>query len=138
MWMDRASEEAKDMMKYFMDDIVEIMLENIALDLRHNRLDAKMDQHLTENYNYKSFTLKESCDILEELSDYEETDSGAFMKKNDMKKSLQSCAVYTYQNGVKYQIGQLVEEINEDFAIQEMAETENEDGLRDLLKKVLE
>lgn len=137
MWMDRASQEAKDIMKYYLDDIVDNMVTSTCLDLRDNQLDSKLNTHLNENYNYKEFTFQESCEILEELEDFEETDKGVFMAKNDMKQSFKKCAVYTYQNVVKDQIGELVTKINSDFDIQEMAETENKKGLKNLLEKFL-
>ena len=43
--------------------------------------------------------MQEACEVLTQLDEYEETDSGLW-EGLDMKEALSACAAYTYANAV--------------------------------------
>lgn len=54
----------------------------------------------------------EACDLLEELSDYEETDS-AYWQEKEVREALKICAGLTYRNAVNAYFTKFIDQINE-------------------------
>jgi hypothetical protein len=70
-----------------------------------------VDDDLTYQFSDEDYSPKEAVELLEQLSDYEETDRGLFEDK-DWRDMLSGIAAFTYKNAVMSFIDDLLTEIN--------------------------
>lgn len=112
-YLQQAIEDAKDAALYFQDEIVESYLDgsgNADEDLYDY---DNGDSYHHENYVDKSYSLLEAAELLDELSDYEETDEGLWFKQMP-REAISTQAAYTYGNAVLALFRDLIERINDD------------------------
>lgn len=91
-----ATSDAKDAVEHFIDEIIE---ELIGDGEAHKELHRYSDSYLDENLN-QSYSLLEAAQILDDLSDYEETDSGLWEGSDDPQEAVKTQAIFTYRNAV--------------------------------------
>ncbi len=122
-----ALSDARDTVQNFIDEILEMLNDDgKASD------DLLNDYPNGDSYHHKSHTdhyydLQESAAILDQLSEYEETDSGLW-EGLGMKEALASCAAFTYARAVYCQWQSLIEKIKDeaDTIIDEFTTEEND------------
>lgn len=83
------------------------------------------------------YSLLEAATLLDELSDYEETDSGLW-EGMDPRDAIRAMATYTYLNAVSHFIADTLEEIRDNVDINEIRSTIEESNLVDLDSEVRE
>lgn len=110
-----ASDDAANMADNFLDEIVEqIQDKGRASDDINNDYDGG-DSYHHETHIDKSYHLIEAAHLLDQLSDFEETDSGLW-ESLDPREAVSAMAAYTYGNAVYSYWTDLIKEINEKVA----------------------
>jgi len=118
-YFDSARSDAKDTVLEFIDDILESLVDNgEASDDLYNDY-SNGDSYHHESHVDRDYDLLESAQILDELRDYEETDSGLW-EGLEPRRAIAAQAAYTYGNAVYSMWSDLIKEINEDGTIQEI------------------
>jgi hypothetical protein len=120
-YRDEAQGDAADMAENFLDEIVEALVEKgEASD------DINNDYHGGDSYHHEThidkwYDLEDSARLLDELSEYEESDEGLWegMKPRD---AISAQAAYTYGRAVWELFSNLIETINEDDGVEELRE----------------
>ena len=134
-YRDNAESDARDCVSNFRDEIVEMLLNDgkASDDLLNDYPNGDSYHH--ENHTDKWYNLQEAAAVLDQLDEYEETDSGLWQGQ-DMKTALGTCAAFTYANAVYNEWNNLIESINDDAEtiIDEFdtERTELEDAISDL------
>ena len=130
-WYNKAQEDARDWIKEeLMDTIIEKILAGEIIDDDLLRGDGQ-DEYHHETHVDKWYGLQEAAEVIEELDEYEETDTGLWEGK-DFRDAANACAAYTYGNAVYAmakeildQIGEnsddILEEIHQDDTVKDMA-----------------
>ena len=103
----------------FEDEILESFMENggKADDDLYNHY--RGDSYHHENHVDKAYNLQEAAELLDELNDYEETDSGLWQGL-DPRAAISAQAAYTYGNAVMRFWFKLIEEINDNTELAEL------------------
>jgi hypothetical protein len=130
-WLAEARSDAQDTALNFLDEIVDQLLDGggVSNDLLNDYPDGDSYHH--ENHVDRDY------DLLDELGDYEETDSGLW-KGMRPRQAISCQAAYTYGKAVASLWNDLIKEINDDqdikdfLAVKEDAEEDGED-VRDIL-----
>ena len=108
-----AESDAKETVGNYIDAIVDQLIDNgEASDDLNNDYDNGDAWH-HENHVDKWYNLREACEIICELDEFEETDSGLWQGQA-MKEALATCAAFTYGNAVYHEWTELIREINEE------------------------
>jgi len=119
--------DAKDTAENFLDEILlHILDKGKASDDLFNDYSGG-DSYHHESHVDKYYDLNEAADVLDELRDDEETDSGLWEGK-DPREAISIQAAFTYGNAVYSRWRKLIEEINEaveDFVLS----YEDDDGV---------
>jgi len=133
-YRDLAESDAKSAVSNFRDEIVEMLLDDgkASDDLLNDYPNGDSYHH--ESHTDKWYNLQEAAAVLDQLDDFEETDSGLWQGQ-DMKTALGTCAAFTYANAVYSEWHDLIEKINDraedilsDFITEETdLETERDD-----------
>jgi hypothetical protein len=112
-WLHDAKEDARDTARYFLDAIAERIKdgEEASNDLLNDYPDGDSYHH--ESHVDKEYDLQEAAALLDELADYEETDSGLWQGL-EPRKAISCQAAYTYGNAVYSLFHDLIGEINDD------------------------
>lgn len=122
-------------------DMVEEFLSEIIDDLRaHGSVSTDVDRY-SESYFHETFVdqefgFREGVEVIEQLSEFEASDSGLFGGEG-MRDMVSGCAAYTYGNAVRSMYTTLIKEINEDHDVQtallvlELRELDHEDMSED-------
>jgi len=109
----KAESDAKETVSNYSDDILEQLLKRgEASDDLCGGDYPNGDAWHQENHTDKSYDLQEACEVLTQLSEHEETDSGLW-EGLGMKEALSACAAYTYANAVYEEWRELIRRINE-------------------------
>lgn len=108
-----AKSDAKDMALNFLDQIVVNLLDDGTTSSDFNNDYSDGDSYHHENHVDKDYDLTESAELLEQLREYEETDSGLW-EGCEPRKAIACQAAYTYGNAVASQWSELIDELNED------------------------
>ena len=116
-YRNEASDDAADSCENFISQIVEQIVDNgkASDDLRNDYSGGGSYFH--ESYVDRSYLLKEAAELLDELDDYEETDSGLWEGQSP-RDAISTQAAFTYGNAVASYFRDLIEEIND--AIEEL------------------
>jgi hypothetical protein len=111
-YYDEVVTDAKDMVRYFSDEIVEQIMDSdeASTDLLNDYPHA--DEYHHQTHVDKDYLLAEAVELLEQLDQYEETDSGLW-EGLPPKKVISAMAAYTYGNAVYWKWNELIKEINE-------------------------
>lgn len=123
-YTDEAHSDAVEMVKEFIDEVVN----QLVCDGKASN-DLFNDYVHGDSYHHEMhvdiwYSLADACDVIKELSDHEETDSGLW-EGQDMKTALSSCAAFTYGNAVMAQWNEVIDEINSDATLEQMLEDYN-------------
>lgn len=134
-YLEDAKSDAQDTAENFRDEIVEKFLEGEVSNDLLNDYPGGDEWHLT-NHTDKEYDLLEAATLLDELDDYEETDSGLWESQKP-RDAISSQAAYTYANAVYGQWRDLVEAINEDVELDLLRDAidEVDDEVADELKE---
>lgn len=132
-------EDAKNMALEFVDEIVEKLCDDgeASDDLLNDY--GSGDSYHHESHTDKDYDLLEAAELLDQLSDFEETDSGLW-EGCEPRKAITCQAAYTFGNAVMSKWQTLVQELNENEAIgglKDAYEATELDGVKDLLKQAI-
>ena len=128
--------DAKEMVKYFVDQIVEQLIETGSASNDYNNDYAGVDEYHHQSHVDKEYDLTEAAQILDDLSDHEETDSGLW-EGLEPRKAISCQAAFTYGNAVSSAWNDLIEKINDDDDITKAVELHNELGEDTIMSQYL-
>lgn len=112
-YLANAESDAKETVDNFKDEIVEQLLDSgKASDDLLNDYDGGDAWH-HESHVDKWYSLHDAAAVLDQLDEFEETDSGLW-EGQGMKEALSTCAAFTYGNAVYNEWRKLIERINEE------------------------
>lgn len=106
-----AIEDAKEAARYFMNEIVEEILdENGTTDKLE--ISDYSDSYHYETHIDKSYRLKDAAELLDDLHEFEETDSKLWQELSP-KDAIEAMAAYTYGNAVASMFKDLMDHVND-------------------------
>lgn len=110
-WIGEAKSDAKSTAEYFKDEIIDGF---IGDDGRAQGQDIQdwSDSYHHETHIDKSYGLLEAAQLLDQLDEYEETDSGLWERQMP-RDAISTQAAYTYGNAVNSMFSGLMENIND-------------------------
>ena len=108
-----ARDDARDTIRNFVSDVVEQLLADgrASDDLNNDYPDGNSWHH--ESHVDKEYSLLEAAELLDDLSDHIETDSGLW-EGLEPRAAISAQAAYTYGQAVYSEWSELIEEINSD------------------------
>lgn len=110
-YRDEARSDACSTVENFRDEILDqLMSDGQASDDLHNDY-SNGDSYHHESHVDKWYNVAEAAAVLDQLDEYEETDSGLW-DGQPMKEALSTCAAFTYGNAVLSEWADLIREIN--------------------------
>lgn len=104
-----AVSEAKDAVESFIDEIVEALVD----DGEAKRYISNYDEDYFENLN-QYYSLLEAAVILDDLSEFEVTDSGLWEGQDDPQEAVKIQAIFTYRNAVENYFDGEMETVNDE------------------------
>ena len=109
-YLREASDDAGETIRNFADEILEALLDNgeASDDLLNDYPNGDSWHH--ECHVDKAYDLTDAAAILDELGDFEETDTGLW-EGLGMKEAVSACAAYTYGNAVYSEWREKIEKI---------------------------
>lgn len=114
-----ARTDAMDSVEYFVDEIVEHLVENGQERIWPlNDLEGFDEYHHSTHVDHE-YNLSEAASILDQLDRYEETDSGLWQGL-EPRRAISAQAAYTYGNAVLSMIDDILEAIKDDYTIAEL------------------
>jgi hypothetical protein len=113
-WRQEAKDDAKAMAMHYLDEMVEMLCSgsDVSDDIL-NDYTCGDSYHHEAHIDRESYSLLEAAELLDELSEHTETDSGLWQDMSPMN-AIGCQANYTYGNAVASAWRRIVEEINED------------------------
>lgn len=108
-WGARAHEAARDAIEYLIDDIIPRLIETEG-SAPTDIFEYSEDYHHSSHVD-KSYRLKDAAALLEDLSDYEETDSGLW-EGQEPRDAISTMAAFTYGNTVASDFSDYMEMLN--------------------------
>lgn len=111
IWKDQVNSSAIDVLNKIKDNIIEFLIEDgeASTDVYNDYDDG--DSCVYELCNPNITTLFEAANLLKELNEYKETDSGIWSGLEPID-AVKSQAHYTYLNAVVYHMQYLIKKIN--------------------------
>lgn len=112
-WTEKANEDAKDFIKYYLEDeIIEQLIEDgeFGEDIRNDFSNGDSSFH--EIIVDRSYDDKEAIDLISDLYEYEETDSGLW-ESLSWDQVLSAKAAWTYGNAVYEKATDIINDIRE-------------------------
>lgn len=108
-----AESDARDTISEFQDTILEALLESgeASDDLLNDYPSGDAYHH--ESHVDKWYNLQDAAELIDQLSEFEETDSGLW-EGQQPKEAIGTCAAFTYGNAVYSEWHDLIEKINEE------------------------
>jgi hypothetical protein len=112
-WRQEAQDDAKAMAMHYLDEMVEMLCggDDVSTDILNDYTSG--DSYHQEAHVDKAYSLLEAAELLDELQEYTETDSGLWSRLAP-REAIARQARYTYGNAVISAWRRIVEEINED------------------------
>lgn len=108
----KAQNDAWDMANDFLEEIIEqAATGEVSNDYNNDYADGDSYHH--ENHVDKAYDLLDAAELLDQLSDHEETDYGLWQGQHDPREAISVQAAYTYGNAVGYHWNNIIKEINE-------------------------
>lgn len=106
-----ATSDARETVSEFKDTILEQLEEKgeASKDLHNDYPNGDSWHH--ESHVDKWYNLTEAAELIDQLSEHEETDSGLW-EGQQPKEAIGTCAAYTYGNAVLSEWSDLIEELN--------------------------
>ncbi len=122
---EEALDDAKRTVENFTDEIVEMILDDgeASNNLFNDYASGYSYHH--ENHVDKDYNLSEAAEILDALSQYEETDSGLWESLKP-RMAIAAQAAYTYGNAVFYEWKDLIKQINDEVSDLELTGEDRE------------
>ena len=116
-----AKSDAKTCAQEYLDTIFQQVLDegfgSVSDDLLNDYSDGDSYHH--ENHVDRDYNLSEAAEILNELSQYEETDSGLWQGL-EPRRAIAAQAAYTYGNAVYSLWQEIIERINDDSELEDL------------------
>lgn len=111
-YLKKAAEDARDMASYFIDDILDQLADGgeASEDMGSKSYD-RADEYHHESHVEESYTLMEAANLLDQLDQYEETDSGLWEGQSP-RDAISTQAAFTYGNAVYDAWQELIKDIN--------------------------
>ncbi len=133
-WRQETQGDAKAMAMHYLDEMVEMLCggDDVSDDVLNDYTSGDSYHH--EAHVDKAYSLLQAAELLNELHEHEETDSGLWGGM-DPVMAVSCQAAFTYGNAVYDAWRRIVEEINEDGSIRAIA-TLGENGWGEHLKVV--
>ena len=110
-YLEEAESDAKDFIKHFEDEIIEVIVSGGKISNDHNNDYNGGDSYFHESYIDKWYNLEDAAELLNDLSEFEEDDCGLWEGKNP-KDAISTMAAFTYGHAVSNYLSDLVEKIN--------------------------
>lgn len=110
-----ADSDSLDAIEHFLDEIVENVILELGVGFQKDISDFDGD-YLHENVTDRSYRPREAVDILEDLHEFEETDSGLWEGAEDWRRILETIAAYTYSNAVASMFSSNMENLESEFS----------------------
>jgi vacuolar-type H+-ATPase subunit I/STV1 len=112
-YLREAADDAADTVRNFADEILEQLLDDgkASDDLLNDYPGGDAWHH--ENHVDKWYSLIDAATLIDQLSEFEETDSGLW-EGQQPKEAISTCAAFTYGNAVYNEWRELIEKINEE------------------------
>ena len=112
-YLREASDDACETIRNFADEILEQLLDcgKASDDLLNDYPNGDRWHH--ECHVDKWYNLTEAAELIDQLSDYEETDRGLW-EGQQPKEAIGTCAAFTYGNAVYNEWREHIEQINEE------------------------
>lgn len=127
-----AEEDAKMLVTdYFMNEIIEQLMENGEASDDYNNDYSNGDGIFHDEIVDRDYSTEEAIELLNDLREYEETDSGLW-EGESWDRALATIAAFTYGNAVYDEWTKLIEEIN---GI-DLEENETEEQLEEVIKEI--
>ena len=106
-----AVDDARDTVSEFKDTILEQLLEDgeASKDLLNDYPNGDAYHH--ESHVDKWYNLTDAAELIDQLSEHEETDSGLW-EGQQPKEAIGTCAAFTYGNAVYSEWTDLIDELN--------------------------
>ena len=108
-----AADDAAETVRNFTDEILEMLVDDgkASDDLFNHYPNGDSWHH--ESHVDKWYSLTDAAELIDQLSDFEETDSGLWDGQQP-KEAIGTCAAYTYGNAVMSEWSDLIKEINDE------------------------
>jgi uncharacterized membrane-anchored protein YhcB (DUF1043 family) len=112
----KAMDDARETVSEYREEILEKLEESdkASDDLFNDYSNGDAYHH--ESHIDKWYNLTDAAELLDELCNHEETDSGLW-ESQQPKEAIGTCAAYTYGNAVYSEWRDLIEEINDEAEI---------------------
>lgn len=124
-YLKEAREDAKNMALHFLDEIIDGLLDDseASSDLFNSYPGGDSYHH--ENHVDKWYELHEAADVLDVLSEYEETDTGLW-EGLEPKRAVGCMAAFTYGNAVTQLWMEIIDQVNSDDYVSDLIYKVNE------------
>ncbi len=117
-----AKSNAQSTATLYFDNIMEQLLDNEELsDDLFNDYPRGDEHHNCYHVDSSGYSLKEATNLIYQLDEYEETDSGLW-EGLECKEAVIAIAAYTYGNAIMSFWREIIKEIKEDPDVQDMVE----------------
>ena len=113
-YFQEAQEDALQFIEEYKDEIIQRLLDDGEASDDVNNDYSSGDSYFHESFVDRDYSLLEAATLLDQLDQYEETDSGLWENQTP-REALSAQAAYTYGNAVGHYIQQFIKEINERF-----------------------
>lgn len=125
-WTKEAREDANDLIQYFKGEVAKQLVDKGEASDDWNNDYPDGDSYFHASYVDKSYSLTKAAELLDQLAEYEETDSGLWEGLSP-REAISVQAAFTYGNAVHFKAKDLIDEINEEWANREDAEHKEHD-----------
>lgn len=105
-----AKDDAKEAVSYFLDEIVDEIIDSENTNTAERHIDDYSDSYHHETHVDRDYNLREAAELLSDLSEYEEDDSGLWQGL-EPRRAIAAMAAFTYGNAVYAMFDDLMEEI---------------------------
>jgi len=117
--------DAQDIISNYIEEIAKMLIDDgeASTDLYNDYND--MDSRISESDDYWR-NPEEAIETIDELSEFEEEDSGLWEGCSDYSEILNAIAHYTYQNALYHEIESMIENINDTLDSDTITEIEDQ------------
>jgi len=126
-YLKEAEDDAKNMVEEFIGEIVEKLIEDGEASNDINNDYTHGDSYHHETHVDRSYSLLEAAELLDQLDQFEETDSGLW-EGQEPRRAIETQAAFTYGNAVYSEWNDLIKRINDDAkeVLEEFAQEKDE------------